>query len=145
MSDCFNLSMFETFNFVCQIQWQFQILVEFLNPSSCGGGPKKPSAQEILCHFLMVSTSLFSFGDFSSWSLYHPLMKSVFGFIFENFEKSSREDTWSASFLSRKSEKSKLIDFFCNKPCFFIMNLTSTSFQLSFEVYYISVAQKLKN
>jgi len=61
--------------------------------SGWGGGLLKPIAQQICCHFIMCRDNEFSFGYFSSWSFYHPLINSVFRFIFENFEKLSHEDT----------------------------------------------------
>ena len=49
-----------------------------------------------------------------------------------------------ASKMTRKLKKSEKIFFFCWKLYFFYLNLNCTCSQLSFEVYNIFVAQKLK-
>jgi len=103
-----------------------------LNPVQVGGY-QTSIAQQISCHFQMGGVNAFSFGDFLSWSLYHPLIKLFLRSVSENLEKSDREDTWSTSILRQKLGKFKLINFFFNKLYFFVMNLNSTS-----------VAQKLK-
>ena len=52
--------------------------------------------------------------------------KSIFGIFFQNFEKFCFEGIWSASILTRKSEKSKFNHFFSNKSYFFLLYLHST-------------------
>ena len=70
--------------------------------------------------------------------------KAIVQFVAKKFEKLAIEDTWSASFLRQKWEKCTFFQFFTIKSYCFVMNLNSTQFQLSFEVYYIFVAQNWK-
>ena len=65
-------------------------------------------------------------------------------FVTKKFEKLAVEDTWSDSFLRQKWEKWTFFQFFTNKSYCFVMNLNSTQFQLSFEIYYLFVAKNWK-
>ena len=94
-----------------------------------GGGPRWPKAQEIACRFQMSRDTELSFGDFSSWSFFQPLVKPLLKFFLWNIEKLTCEDNWSPSFSRRKWEKWNFFSFFSIKSYFFCCG---------FEFYIIS-------
>ena len=82
--------------------------------------------------------------DFSSWSLYHILVKSDFWFTFKIFQKLNIKDTQSPWFLAQKWVFLHFVNFFFNRPSFFFMNSNPTWNYLYFGVYKSYVAQFLK-
>ena len=69
---------------------------------------------------------------------------SHFRIFFENFRKLNVKNFQGSSSIRWKIKKSQKNLFFCEKSYFFWLNLYCTCSQLSFEVYYTSVAQNLK-
>ena len=67
-----------------------------------------------------------------------------FEFFWHKFEKSAVEDKWSASILTKKSEKFDFFNFSSNKSYFFYVKLNSMWKMLSFEVLHVEIAQKLQ-
>ena len=82
------------------------------------------------------------FLDFVPFHIWKFPVKPFLDIYFEKIRKSSLEAILTLSIYTQKFEKSKLVLFFYNYPYFFLMNLNSTWFQLSFEVYNLYVAKK---
>ena len=71
--------------------------------------------------------------------------KLSFEIFWHNFEKYANEFKWSASVLTKKSEKFDFFKKFSNKSYFFSVKLNSMRKMLSFEVLHVEIAQKLQN
>ena len=87
------------------------------------------------------------YGHKSSW-LYPQTSqiegtKVIFWLSGQVFQKFSR-DRWKIRiFLERKSRNRLFFNFFITKVSYFVSNLNDDFHEASFEVYYISVSQKL--
>ena len=69
--------------------------------------------------------------------------KVIFWLSGQVFQKFSR-DRWKITiFLERKSRNRLFFNFFITKVSYFVSNLNDDFHEASFEVYYISVSQKL--
>ena len=77
-------------------------------------------------------------------SIFNRIYQSHFLDFFSNFWKNWHRRHLMPKNFDAKLGKIKKIHFFHNKLYFFKLNMNSTSSQLSFEVYNVSVAQNLK-
>jgi len=114
------------------------------NPKRPGGGLILPFGQEIACHFSQDHTMVTKFPDFIHKHPKYKVVKSFFYYL----DRSSRNSAETEPRLWFFGIENHKIDFFFNffitKFPNFISNLNEDCFQLSFEVYNVCVAQKLR-
>ena len=118
-------------------------MTPFFNPKGGGGGSK--SAQWVFNWLPFLTGSCY--GHKNSW-LYPQTSqlegtKVIFWLSGQVFQKFSR-DRWKITiFLERKSRNRLFFNFFITKVSYFVSNLNDNFHEASFEVYYVSLSQKL--
>ena len=108
------------------------------------GGLIQSIAREIACHFSQDHTMVTKFLEYIQKHLKYKVVESFFYYL-DRFSRNSAETEPRPWFFGIENHK---IDFFFNffitKSPKFISNINNNFSQLSFEVYNICVAQKLR-
>ena len=76
----------------------------------------------------------------------HPLVegsKVIFYYVYMFFKNLTETDEKLQIFLSENREIDFFFNFFIRKVSYFVSNLNDDFHEASFEVYYVSVSQKL--
>ena len=81
--------------------------------------------------------------DFIHKNLNLKVLKSFLDYLDRCFRNLAGTDEKLDFFLERKSRNRLFFNFFITKVSYFVSNLNDDFHEASFEVYYISVSQKL--
>ena len=102
--------------------------------------------QDISCHFSQNHVMVTKILDFSHKHSNQKFVKSFFLISCQVFQKFSQDWQQVTNFSDQKSRTQLFFfKFFKTKVSDFVSNINDDCFQLSFQVYNVSVAQKLKS
>ena len=114
-----------------------------LTLKEAGGGGRGVQNDPLVREMSVISHMVTKILDFIHKDLNYKVLKSFFDYPWQVFQKFSRVRWKITIFLEQKLQNRLYFNFFITKVSYFVSNMNDDFYEAFFEVYYVSVSQKL--